>query len=385
MVWKTWLSGAVARHSLRRKTLQSAAKPRGRCLAALDMAAWSEPSPDFVELPPPEVAARACPGARLGAEGARTPFRFRDRVLAQFRSPGNLRYLRALLAGQLPRGHARAFVLSTLDDALFVFSEKEGRALDILLSDPVALRGRGRAAVSLWSEVRRLNLAFAVDRVRFANEQAAQLAPRPPRDGTSADDEPYHYRMLVSDSLRPPGLEHLNTPGPWFALREDQSTWNRPAPRRAAGAAPGDRGRRAARGPPPAREAFSGRAPADLPWGRGALHSDPERAVAEYWSDTKAPADTAIGSSDAMGETYGAESAWGPGWPDHGGGRFMRYEAPPFWQKGGREGYDYDIEETLGVSARETGNPVRRWDMDRLREPRGDEHRVLGPRSGHFV
>ncbi|HVE12390.1 MAG TPA: hypothetical protein VNI01_03260 [Elusimicrobiota bacterium] len=363
------------------------------------MAAWLEPSLDSVELPEPAVALRVCPDGRRSMEGARTPIRFRDRVLAQFRSPENERYLRGLLAGRMPRGGARALVLSTLGDALYTFAEKEGRALDVLLSDPTAQRGRGRGAVSLWDEVRRLNLAFAEDRLRFAREQAAQLAPRPefagkfsPRDGVSADDEPYHYRMFVSDSLRPPGLEHLNTPGPLYALREDQSTWNRPRPARqpagpAARPSPGPAAR-----PSPApvarssagsrRESFAPRA---LPWGRGDLNPGPAQAVAEYWSDTKATEDTAVGSSEFMGETYGAESAWGEDWPDRGGTRFMRYESPPFWQKGGREGYDYDIEETLGASARETDNHVRRWDMDRLREPRGDEHHALGPRSGHFV
>jgi hypothetical protein len=45
-------------------------------------------------------------------------------------------------------------------------------------------------------------------------------------------------------------------------------------------------------------------------------------------------------------------------------------------------GYEYDIEETLGSASRELGAPVRRWDMDRLRHPRGQEYRRFGPRSG---
>ncbi|NBQ70316.1 MAG: hypothetical protein EBU46_16380, partial [Nitrosomonadaceae bacterium] len=39
----------------------------------------------------------------------------------------------------------------------------------------------------------------------------------------------------------------------------------------------------------------------------------------------------------------------------------------PFWQKGGRVGYDYDIEETLGTAGRELDSDVRRWDMERVR------------------
>ena len=46
-------------------------------------------------------------------EAARTPLRFRDRVLAQFRTPANLAYLRGLLAGRVPAGPLRAFALET--------------------------------------------------------------------------------------------------------------------------------------------------------------------------------------------------------------------------------------------------------------------------------
>ena len=55
------------------------------------------------------------------------------------------------------------------------------------------------------------------------------------------------------------------------------------------------------------------------------------------------------------------------------------------WQKGGHEGYDLDIEETLGTQARELDGQVRRFDMDRLRDPRGQEYRRYGVRSGHMT
>ena len=63
----------------------------------------------------------------------------------------------------------------------------------------------------------------------------------------------------------------------------------------------------------------------------------------------------------------------------------MRYTSPPFWQKGGREGYDYDIEENLGTAGRELDNHVRRWPLDRIRDHRGEEYRRYGPRTGPFV
>jgi hypothetical protein len=46
---------------------------------------------------------------------------------------------------------------------------------------------------------------------------------------------------------------------------------------------------------------------------------------------------------------------------------------------GGREGYDRDIEDTLGTAGRELDGHVRRWDMDRVRKPRGQEYRRFGP------
>jgi hypothetical protein len=339
---------------------------------------------DFDSVPLTSAGPRAeCPfepgvsntGWWAGREAARTPARFRDRVLAQFRSPENIAYLRSLFAERLPRGPLRAFTLATLEDALLNFSGGEGRAFDILNSDPTARRGSNRPAVGLWDEVRRLNRAFYEDRLALLREQAHLIERRAPRDGVSEDDEPYHMRMFISDSLRPPGLEHLNTPGPLYALREDQSTWT-----------PRERGR---------RETFAAQQKADpdvflygeddSPWGIGDPNRTPEQAVAEYWGDAWTASETTTGAPETMGQAYGANYGWGGAWQENGGTRFMRYETIPFWQRGGREGIDYDIEENLGTAARELDGQVRRWDMDRLRKPRGQEYRRYGPRSGHVV
>ena len=278
----------------------------------------------------------------------RTPIRFRDRVILQFRSPQNLEYLRGLFARQVPSGKLRTFALETLRDSAFEFSSGSGRALEILASDSVAQRGALRPAVNFWDEIRRLNLEFYQDRLAFLREQAHLIDPRTPRDGVSEDDEPYHMRMFISDSLRPPGLEHLNSPGPHFALNEDQRTWG------------------------PARADDSDvflYGEDDAPWSRGNPNRTAEQAVAEYWGDGEAEDYT-------VGHPRGRES---------GGTRFMRYESVPFWQRGGREGYEYDIEENLGTASREMDGHVRRWDMDRVRAPRGQEYRRYGPRTGHVV
>jgi hypothetical protein len=314
-----------------------------------------------------------------GREAVRTPVRFRDRVLAQFRSPQNLAYLRDLFARRVPAGPLRSFTLATLHDALLEYSGGEGRALEVLASDPVAQRGALRPAVGLWDEVRRLNRAFYEDRLAFLREQAHNIERRAPRDGVSEDDEPYHMRMFVSDSLRPPGLEHLNTPGPLYALREDQSTWT-PRQRRERFAAAA-----ASREDPDTSADIFLYGEADAPWSRGNPNRTPEQAVAEYWGDDRTASETMTGAPELMGQAYGEASAWGDAWRENGGTRFMRRETIPFWQQGGREGYDYDIEETLGTASRELDGHVRRWDMDRVRDPRGQEYRRYGPRSGHVV
>jgi hypothetical protein len=287
-------------------------------------------------------------------EAARGPMRFRDRIVAQFRSPDNISYLRALFAQRVPAGAQRAFALNTLQSAANTFSSGEGRAYEVIGSDPVARRGSLRPAVDIWSEVRRLNRAFYVDRLAAVRDNTNHLGGSASRDGIAAD-EPYHMRMFVADSLRPPGLEHLNTPGPLYAIREDQAT----APRRDA------------------PDVFM-YGDDDAPWRSGDPDRTPEEALAEYWGDSCSASETTVGAAD--GRAYGDTAAWGSTWQENGGTRFMRREQIPFWQKGGRGGYDDDIEDTLGTASRELGGHVRRWDLDRVRSPRGQEYRHFGSR-----
>lgn len=119
----------------------------------------------------------------------------------------------------------------------------------------------------------------------------------------------------------------------------------------------------------------------DAPWSDGNPQRTPEQAVFEYWGD-----DGRMATEDGVAweGAYGDDFNWGD-WSQSTGTRYMRYETIPFWQKGGHDGYELDIEETLGVLMRETDNPVRRWDMDRLRDPRGQEYRRYGARSGHMT
>jgi len=375
--------------------------------------------------------AKTVKGVWVGREAAQTPLRFRDRVIAVFRSPDNLNYLRRLFHEQVPAGPLRGFVLDSLHDAVIEFSsDGEGRATDVLDSDPIAMRGDGRPAVGLWDEVRRLNRVFYEDRLAFLHEHAALVEPHAPRDGPGEDDEPYHMRMFISDSLRPPGLEHFNSPGPLFALREDQSTWiprpgarngpyqrpHTPYGKNPEGVSqprkhgPSNNGREGFQGrgvrsvgyfggeepgrlPPPPQQPHDYHDGVDVfmygeddaPWGRGDPNRTPEQAVAEYWGDDWTTSETMTGAPETMGKAYGSMYSWGNMWEENGGTRYQRYQTIPFWQQGGREGYELDIEETLGTAGRELDAPVRRWPMDRVREPRGQEYRTYGPRSGHMV
>ena len=131
----------------------------------------------------------------------------------------------------------------------------------------------------------------------------------------------------------------------------------------------------------------------DAPWSAGQVNRTPEAAVAEYWGDSWAATDTVVGATEQAGVAYGSIDSWGNHWRENGGTRFMRYESIPFWQKGGRVGYDYDIEETLGTAGRELDSNVRRWDMERVRvdaraqsaaalAPVKDAHVGFGPHAG---
>ncbi len=53
-----------------------------------------------------------------GHEAARTPMRFRDRVVLAFRAPANIGYLRDLFSRRVPPGPMRDFCLDTLADSV---------------------------------------------------------------------------------------------------------------------------------------------------------------------------------------------------------------------------------------------------------------------------
>jgi hypothetical protein len=380
---------------------------------------------------------------------SRTPNKIRQRVLEVFQSPPNCAYLRGLFGAKVPPGPLRAFALETLDEAIYDYARSTGGlAGDLAYSDPIAERGDSRVALNFWAEVRRLNLAFFTERMASIRDQAPLITGRT-QDGEWDDDEPYHYRMFVTDSLRPPGLENLNGIGPLWGIRELNyvpearggptpcaPNWPPPPPGGGNPLAPPpyvtgwerERKLRALNPPPgPIREGFigrpplveaemaraeaAGRAPArplnyagvptplaqdtrefegiamdpgvdpdDWAWANGDPGRTAQEALAEYWGEDQVES-VVVQRGSTAGTTQDAEAyieryGRGADWREEGGTRFMRYPTIPIWQNlsRGRE-YDRDIEETLGRGSREQATQVRRWNLDVMRNRRGEEYR----------
>jgi hypothetical protein len=274
-------------------------------------------------------------------EKLRAPVNFRSRVIAAFRSARNIEYLKGLLR---PKCGPRQ--LCDLGQKVYDFSSGSGRAYDILNSDPLARRGNARQASDLWSEVRRLNREFHDSMISVDVSL------------NDADNEPYHIRAFFDDSLRPPGLESLNCPDrPMFGSGSNLGGHN-----------------------PDLVEPDPNHEEADWAWSPGNPTRTAEQAMAEFWGEERGLSETGVVTP--CGPSI-AEQALRGEWfyTSESGPRRQRYEGFPRWQRTGERNFDKDIGETLGVGAREASNQVRGWDMDRLRNPRGQEYRRYGARS----
>ena len=189
---------------------------------------------------------------------------------------------------------------------------------------PASFAERAGAAVlagasgDAWKRVRRLNRALLA------------------ADAPGA--EAYHLEAFEAESLAPAGYEGLNAgPAPRYALSAEGAP------------GPGEDGEEA--------------------WGPGEAGRSAEEAWAEYWGEGWGPTGRAPAAGRAFGGGPGGEAPAGAG-----GGRFAR-RAVPFWQKGGREGVDRGIGETL-PAAREHAGQVRGWPA-----PRGEKRPpASGPR-----
>jgi len=304
----------------------------------------------------------------------RAPPQFYDLVLRQFRSAQNLNYLENTFHQQLGNQTRRP----DLGDALQQWASTYGVGVTMVESDPAAQRSRIAGSLDLWAEVRRLNEAFLRQQLQARTPYAWPNAA--PRDGQAQDDEGFAYRMFEADSLRPPGMEFLNPPGPLWGIQEEQYTRAGMAPigRAPIGRAPIAPGRSTGVDHMTAGglSSYSAdvldhsahlMAESDMPWSQANPNRTPEQALAEYWGADRVSSTTMLGAANVPGaldlDIYGR----GPDWQQNGGTRFMRYPDIPFWQCPKREGTDREINETLGMQMREDGAHVRAWDMSRLR------------------
>jgi len=392
----------------------------------------------------------------------RTPLSFRERVLREFRSAENLRHLadafRRAAGDPRTSGVAAArlgYVMRSLPETVDQFASLSGRGAELIGSDPLAARGSASRSSNVVEELQHLNRTFFHQRMRAAQTlvEAADGGRRVvARTGggpaAPVDNEPLYYRMFVADSLRPPGLEGLNGPGPGYELLEDQAALSVAGARAAA---PPDGVSDALWNAAAFDDYDPSRPLDDYAWGGGDARRSADDAVAEYYGSDN-PLHNAMGDSDPR--LWDAERAvrdgsgrpvttmdaaarvrrppsdpkcgWGglfeePGDGDsidsivaavdaqqHGNafpasaGRYQRRPGIPFWQKQGRRVQAVfgrwqsadpgaspqmaggDLEETLGSGSAEFGGEreaqVRGWDMDRLREPRGESYMQLGPR-----
>lgn len=359
------------------------------------------------------------PQRRIQSETVRNPLRFQQRLIYQFNSQENYDYLFNLFE-KTTNGNMREYLLKTLWSDMQMFVAGDGPFYDFTDSDNIANRAGLRSALDLWSEVRRLNLLFYNMKLDYLfkntngliipevqpNNWKYQAATKRPedyqnltpaiRDGISEDNEDYAMRMFISDSLQPPGLEYANGPGPNYELLEDQSTWIRTKLIQPDGgplSANSNNSKNNFVNSPNSQQNASGFEEEDvsndvyddIPWSVGNPNRSAEQAIAEYWGDNHVASDTIIGSTEFAGIKNGDIFAWGPDWKKNGGSSFMRYPTIPFWQQGGREGIDSDIDETLGVGIFDSGNHVRGWDMDKLNKPRGQDYPFFGIRNGPVV
>ncbi|MDF1728282.1 MAG: hypothetical protein P1U53_11100 [Sulfitobacter sp.] len=318
-------------------------------------------------------------------------------MLNEFRSPKNVSYVaEAVRRFNLP-------ACGDLGGRMYRFSTTYGQGGVLVDSDPLALRATSSRGANLWAELKRMNASFFQQLAGAAYTSRAGAENAWDRGGSTAGDEPLWYRMFEADSLRPPGLENLNAPGPLWAIDENQGAVSKLGPLNVQDA----------KNRSPAavtagvdRETFLSVPEEDQAWSAGDGQRTASPAVAEYYGIDAGdvPGMGGLGDEPVLnaasrtpnpyGPTQGDLTAWGPYWTLNGGSRFQRRDKIPRWQRAGHRPQLYtgrqtacdpgDVEETLGSGSREFGGgsrlgQVRGWDMRRLRDPRGEDYRKLGP------
>jgi len=220
-------------------------------------------------------------------------------ALSDFRSPANLAGVLAELrtwgaCGPLAGGRQ-------LRERALAWSARGGGAADVLAP-------AGRPAARGAPLLARLNAAFVAEVLEaLANEAGAPVLA-----------EPLAYQLFTADSLRPPGFETLNGPGPLWGVRDGERVASRPLPAL----------------PEPARRPRGPRRR-----GSTARYDFDRLALAETRARPEAPARIANPAASDFWEAQGATA-------------HPRRREIPFWQRGGRRpqlsGKNFS-EETFGT------------------------------------
>ena len=327
-------------------------------------------------------------------ETIRQPKTFQARVIETFSSQANYNYLYNLLYTNLIKMHYDRirikYMLNNLFSDIWSFSNANGYMYDLLNSDDIAMRARLKSGLNIWDEVKRLNIAFYQNRMnnylyneyisngganggsnggannQFPYNRYNGLLNLVPTSGSVESNEDYAPKMFTADSLQPQGYEYLNDMGPNYEILENQYRWGSKN-----GTEKYDMGI-ATNGTMAVGNTNGGREDDERPFDfefailetsaipiteknkNNFLNRTHEDAVMEFMGENYVSSETAMkhkGTSNLIGSDNGS---------------FMRYKEIPFWQKLSREGIDTDIAETLGFGAKETGTPIRGWNMESL-------------------
>ena len=224
-------------------------------------------------------------------------FPIEAQALQAFASPSNIAALRAWLRARAPAA------APGVEAAVASFAAVRAREV---------LEGGAPVAHSA-AAVHRLNRAFVGERLTVIPDPAG------------AKSEQYADRMFVADSLRPPGLEQLNSAGPLWGARFDETE--------------------------------------DSAWDvAGDPHADADERIGEYFGEDGGMGGVVRAAGATPVPRFGGENQYGRREAPSESATF-RIKGIPFWQKsgGGVAGVSPYIGDTLGSGPRELGGQVRGW------------------------
>ena len=277
------------------------------------------------------------------------------------------------------------YMLNTLFSDIWSFSNTNGYIHDLLNSDDIAMRARLQSGLNIWDEVKRLNIAFYQNRMNnyIHNEYYKSNYHKNSRDtpysryngllnlvptsGSVESNEDYATKMFTADSLQPEGYEYLNNMGPDYEILENQYRWGNKTGTEKYDMGIATNGTMAVGNTNGGRE--DDEAPFDFEFAISETSAIPiteknknkfsnrthEDAIMEFMGENYVSSKTSMKHKGNASHLIGSDN-----------GAFMRYKEIPFWQKLSREGTDTDINETLGFGVKETGTPVRGWNMESL-------------------